>query len=66
MNKAKPKNYVMITVSNFTGQAKVYLHCYPQQIWHYKIHGNECHLTYKHIDLVIPKEDFEKYWRVIE
>lgn len=62
----RPKRYFMLTISNFTGQAKVYIHCYPQQKWDCVITDKEAHMTYKHIDLCIPKEDFEKYWKVVE
>lgn len=66
MSKARPKKYFMLTISNFTGNAKVYIHCYPQQKWEYSIEDNKAHLFYKTMSLCIPKEDFEKYWKVVE
>ena len=66
MAKARPKRYVMLTISNFTGEAKCYIHCYPQQKWHYHFNGNKAEMTYKNLDLCIPKADFEKYFREVE
>lgn len=60
--KVRPKKYFILTISNFMGDAKVYINCYPQQKWNCVIKGNEVYLGYKQIYLVIPKEDFEKYW----
>ena len=66
MSKARPKSYTMITISAFTGEAKCFIHCYPQQKWDYSIKGDKVQLIYKNLDLMIPKEDFEKYWKVVE
>ncbi len=62
---ARPKSYVMITISNFTGDAKCYIHCYPQQRWKYKLNAKSADLEYKTFKIVIPKEDFEKYFKVV-
>ena len=66
MGTARPKNYVMLTISNFTGEAKCYIHCYPQQKWTFEITDNKAKLCYKNFDLCIPKIDFEKYFKVVE
>lgn len=63
MAKARPKTYTMITISNFTGEAKCYIHCYPQQKWDYSFNGDKAEMHYKNLDLSIPKTDFEKYFR---
>ena len=66
MAKARPKTYIMYRIATFDGRAQCYIHCYPQQKWHYSFNGNKAELTYKNIDLCIPKEDFEKHWKVVE
>lgn len=66
MGKARAKTYTMLTISNFTGEAKCYIHCYPQQKWHYHFNGNQAEMHYKNFDLSIPKSDFEKYFKEVE
>ena len=63
---ARPKSYTMITISNFTGEAKCYIHCYPQQKWKYKLDDKSADLEHKNLSVIIPKEDFEKYFKVVE
>jgi len=66
MGIARPKTYVMIKISNFTGEAKCFIHCFPQQRWNYNIDNDRVELTYKNMDLSIPKSDFERFWKVVE
>ena len=63
---ARPKNYGMFTISTFTGEAKCYIHCFPQQKWKYKLDDKSVDLEYKNLSMIIPKVDFEKYFKVVE
>lgn len=63
---AKPKECSILWVGNFSETAKVHIHLYPQQKWEYSFANGKVRLEYKCISLLIPKEDFEKYWKVVE
>lgn len=63
---ARPKTYVMLTISNFTGEAKCYIHCYPQQRWKYMLDYKSAMLEHTNYTMIIPREDFEKYFKVME
>ena len=49
MAQAKPKTYTMLTISAFTGEAKCYIHCYPQQKWDYGFNGDKAEMHYKNL-----------------
>ena len=66
MSKARPKRNTMFHVGNFTGEAKCYIHCYPQQKWNYWIKDNRAIIEYKNISLEIPRVEFEKWFEVVE
>lgn len=69
MGKARPKTYVMCRIATFDSKGECYIHCYPQQKWKYKqapFNVNSVQLSYKNITMIIPKEDFEKQWKVVE
>lgn len=65
MNKARPRIFVMYNIKTFFGDAEVWISCYPQQKWEYSVTHNKVTLTRKGISLTIPREDFEKRWKVI-
>jgi len=72
MKKARPKTYVMYSIyriATFDKSAECYIHCYPQQRWDFEqapFNVNSVQLSYKNIIIIIPKEDFEKKWKVVE
>ena len=66
MGTAKPNGHAILWVGNFSETAKVHIRLYPQQKWKCRIDGDKVNLEYRHTDLQIPKEDFEKYWKVVE
>lgn len=65
MNKARPKSFIIYTLKTFLDDAECCITCYPQQQWEYEIKDNKAILRRKYISLIIPKEDFEKYWKVV-
>ena len=64
--KARPKEAATYTVQTFSGDAEVWISCFPQQIWEYRENGKKVTLSRKNISLTIPKEEFEKQWEVAE
>lgn len=66
MAKARPKTFVTYTVATFTGDAEVWINCFPQQIWEYRERNGKVTVSRKNISLTIPKEEFEKHWKVME
>lgn len=66
MSKARPKSFVMYRIATFDRQAECYISCYPQQKWECYIDGNKVTLSKKGISFSIPKEDFEKQWKIVE
>ena len=66
MSKARAKTVCVYTIKTFLGDAECWISCYPQQRWEYEIKGDKVTLDRKGITLIIPKEDFEKYWKVVE
>ena len=66
MAKARPKEAATYTVQTFSGDAEVWISCFPQQIWEYRENGRKVTVSRKNISLTIPKEDFEKHWKVVE
>lgn len=67
MNKARPKSYILYQIVTFSGDARCYIHCYPQQKWEYAMKGNnQVELTRKEISLIIPKEEFAKHWIIVD
>ena len=66
MNKARVKTVCVYNIKTFTGKAECWLSCYPQQKWEYEVKGDKVWLDRKGITLIIPKEEFEKHWKVIE
>ena len=68
MYKARPKTYVMYRIAAFGNKAECYIHCYPQQVWDCErspFNVNAVKLSRKNITIIIPKEDFEKHWKVV-
>ena len=66
MKYAKVNHYTMYTIATFDGKAKCLIDCHPQQIWQCEIIDKTVALARKGMTLMIPKEDFEKYWKVVE
>lgn len=64
--KARPKTFVTYTVSTFSGDAEVWIHCYPQQRWGYLENRGKVVLSWKNMSMVLPKEEVEKNWKVME
>lgn len=64
--RARPKGFVTYTVQTFTGDAEVWISCFPQQIWEYWERNGKVTVRRKNISLTIPKEEFEKHWKVAE
>ena len=66
MITVRPKTNVMFSVSNFTQEATCYIRCYPQQKWKCRLDDKSASLEYKNFSLVIPRSDFEKYFKEVE
>ncbi|MGN0352403.1 MAG: hypothetical protein ACI4ES_12190 [Roseburia sp.] len=66
MSKARVKSCIIYRIATFDGQAECYIDCYPQQRFEYRVNGDRVTLDRKGISLVIPKEDFDKHWKVVE
>lgn len=64
--KARPKEAATYTVQTFSGDAEVWISCFPQQIWEYWEINGKVTVSRKNISLTIPKEEFEKHWKVAE
>ena len=64
--KARPNEAATYTVQTFSGDAEVWISCFPQQIWEYREINGKVMLSRKNISLTIPKEEFEKHWKVVE
>ena len=66
MAKARPKEAAAYTVQTFSGDAEVWISCFPQQIWKYLERNGKIMVSRKNISLTIPREEFEKHWKVVE
>ena len=66
MNRARPKTFIIYTIKTFSGDAECWISCFPQQKWEYEVKNNKVTLRRKGIALTIPKDDFEKHWKVVE
>ena len=55
----------MYRIATFDGKAKCLIDCFPQQKWKCGISDKTVTLERKGTTLMIPKEDFEKHWKVI-
>lgn len=65
--KARTKTYIMYRVATFSGDAEVMIHCFPQQKRDVTEKGGmHVKLSRKNITFMIPREDFEKQWKVVE
>lgn len=65
--KARTKTYVMYRITTFFGDVEVMIHCFPQQKWDVIEQGtNHVRVSRKNITFIIPREDFEKQWKVVE
>ena len=64
--KARPNEAATYTVQTFSGDAEVWISCFPQQIWEYWERNGKVTVRRKNISLTIPKEEFEKHWKVVE
>lgn len=65
--KARTKTYVMYWITTFSGDAEVMIHCFPQQKWDVIEQGtNYVIVSRKNITFMMPREDFEKQWKVVE
>lgn len=64
--RARPKEAAIYTVQTFSGDAEVWISCFPQQIWEYREINGKVTVSRKNISLTIPKEEFEKHWEVAE
>lgn len=64
--KARPKEAATYTVATFSGDAEVWISCFPQQIWECREKGKKVTLSRKNVSLTIPKEEFEKHWKVVK
>lgn len=60
--KARPATTVIYNFADW----KCVISCYPQQRWAMTDKGNTVKLERKNITMELPKDDFEKYWKVIE
>lgn len=72
MSKARTNTYIMYRITSSCGMAQCYINCYPQQRWEYKVEfkadgklTGKVILSRKGMTLVIPKDDFEKHWKVV-
>lgn len=64
--KVRPKAYVMYRIAALLGNAECYIHCYPQQKWKANVRNDKrVELSRNNIDLIIPKEDFDRQWKVV-
>ena len=66
MNIARPNTFVIYNIKAFISSAECCISCYPQQKWEYEIEEYKVTLRRKGISLTIPKEDFEKHWKVVQ
>ncbi len=64
--KARPKEAATYTVQTFIGGAEVWISCFQQKIWEYRKEDRKVTVSRKKISLTIPKEEFEKHWKVVE
>ena len=64
--KARPKEAATYTVRTFSGDAEVWIYCFQQQIWKYLERNGKIMVSRKNISLTIPREEFEKHWKVVE
>lgn len=66
MGTARPNGHAILWISNFSATATVNIRLNPRQKWTYSFYNEKVNVEYKHTSLRIPKEDFEKYWKVVE
>lgn len=64
MAKFRPKTFVTYTIS--ADDAEAWISCWPQQIWECRDRGRKVTLSWKNVSLTIPREEFEKHWKVVE
>ena len=65
--KARPREFVMYKITALLGEAECYISCFPQQRWDFKERDKKhVKLSRKHLTMVIPKEDFEKHWKMVD
>lgn len=64
--KARPNEAATYIVATISGDAEVWISCFPQQIWEYRESGKKVTVSRKNISLTIPKEEIEKHWKVVE
>ena len=64
--KARPKEAATYTVQTFSGDAEVWINCFPQQIWDYLEDRGKVILSRKNMSMSLPKEEIEKHWKVAE
>ena len=65
--KARTKTYIMYSITTFSGDAEVMIHCFPQQKWDVIEQGtNHVRVSRKNITFMMPREDFEQQWKVVE
>lgn len=66
MGKSRTKTFVIYTLKTFLGDAECWISCYPQQKWEYNIKGDKVTVDRKGVSLTIPKDDFEKRWKIVD
>lgn len=64
--KARPKEAATYAAQTFSGDAEIWISCFPQQIWECRENGKKVTVSRKNISLTILKEEFEKHWKVVE
>lgn len=65
--KARTKTYMMYRITTFSGDAEVMIHYFPQQKWDVIEQGtNHVRVSRKNITFMMPREDFEQQWKVVE
>lgn len=66
MKKARTNTYSTYRIATFDGKAECYISCHPQQRWNFADDGEAVILRRANIRLIIPKNDFERNWKVVE
>ena len=62
--KARVERATTYTVT--ADDAEAWIACRPQQIWECRDRGRKVTASWKNVSLTIPKEEFEKHWKVVE
>lgn len=67
MAKVRPIAFVMYRIAAFLGDAECYIYCYPQQKWDAEnTDDGRVELSRKNVTFIIPNDDFNRNWKVVE